>query len=595
MEIVGEILSGIGNFLISIPESVLGATDDMGLIYTAFARWIFIGLALFILLKSILSLLKSRNPSEVWAYLNVGEYTTVPLTHWENVLGRAKSCDVRIDDGSVSRNHGTLTRDNEGIWRYMDLGSKNGAWINGRRVRPHSEVELHAGDHLQLGASVCTLLPVSIEERRNNIQYREQDTEMVSPWAFLIAITVFQLMTLLQLKISFGDRYNSQITIAFLGLMILMWVYVLFLRSMRRRGFEMEMIAFFLCTLCLAVTASCLPSQTLKQFISIVIGVVLFFFLCIWLRDLERTIAIKKYLYILAVVLLLINVVFGTTTNGSTNWVHLGGLSVQPSELVKIAFIWVGAASLDELFQRKNTLQFTAFALFCFVCLALMSDFGTAMIFFATFLIISFLRSGDLTKLIAVGGVALVGGLLVLKFADYVASRFATWGHVWEPEFVNAGGYQMARTMSASASGGLVGLGAGNGWLGGLDASWSDLVFGILCEEWGLVIAVLAVLSIITLSIFAYRSILSGRSTYYTIAACSAMSIFLCQTILNVMGSVDLLPLTGVTFPFVSYGGTSMIASWGLLAFLKAADTRQNASIAVSLKDQGLGEGGDAF
>lgn len=66
------------------------------------------------------------------------------------------------------------------------------------------------------------------------------------------------------------------------------------------------------------------------------------------------------------------------------------------------------------------------------------------------------------------------------------------------------------------------------------------------------------------------------------------MSLFLFQTILNVFGSVDLFPLTGVTFPFVSYGGTSMIVSWGLLAFLKSADTRQNASIAISLSEKGL-------
>ena len=66
------------------------------------------------------------------------------------------------------------------------------------------------------------------------------------------------------------------------------------------------------------------------------------------------------------------------------------------------------------------------------------------------------------------------------------------------------------------------------------------------------------------------------------------MSMYLFQTILNVFGSVDLFPLTGVTFPFVSNGGTSMIASWGLLVFLKAADTRQNASIAISLSEKGL-------
>ena len=68
------------------------------------------------------------------------------------------------------------------------------------------------------------------------------------------------------------------------------------------------------------------------------------------------------------------------------------------------------------------------------------------------------------------------------------------------------------------------------------------------------------------------------------------MSIFLFQTMLNVFGTLDIFPLTGVTFPFISAGGTSMIASWGLLAFLKSADTRQNASFAVSLKDRGIGE-----
>lgn len=247
---------------------------------------------------------------------------------------------------------------------------------------------------------------------------------------------------------------------------------------------------------------------------------------------------------------------------------------------------------MDELFQRRNSMVFTGFAIFCFLCLAKMRDFGTAVIFFVTFLVISFLRSGDFTKLILIVGVAFVGGLLVLRFRSYVAQRFAVWGHVWQD--ADARGYQQTRTMSAAASGGLVGVGPGNGWLKHVGAARTDLVFGLVSEEWGMIIAILLVLSIITLSIFAYRSIMAGRSTYYTIAACAATTIFLFQTILNVFGSVDLLPLTGVTFPFVSGGGTSMLASWGLLAFVKAADTRQNASFAVTLKDRGLdGRGGD--
>ena len=112
-------------------------------------------------------------------------------------------------------------------------------------------------------------------------------------------------------------------------------------------------------------------------------------------------------------------------------------------------------------------------------------------------------------------------------------------------------------------------------------AADTDLVFGMICEEWGLLIAVMAVGAIIALAFFAVRTIRVGRSSFYTIAACAAGSLLVFQTCLNVFGSVDLLPLTGVTFPFVSNGGSAMMSAWGLLAYLKATDTRENASFAI--------------
>ena len=78
-----------------------------------------------------------------------------------------------------------------------------------------------------------------------------------------------------------------------------------------------------------------------------------------------------------------------------------------------------------------------------------------------------------------------------------------------------------------------------------------------------------------------------ARSSFYVIGACTASAILVIQTILNCLGTVDVMPFTGVTFPFVSNGGTSMIGAWGLLAFVKAADTRQNASFAVRLSKKG--------
>lgn len=569
---------------------------DGGMYYTAIARWVFIFLALFILLRSIYSLLRTKNPSEVWGYwhFNTGGGLTdasqsamsIPISHWENVIGRAKSCDIEMEDGGISRNHATLCRDHEGVWSITDLGSSNGTLVNGHRIRPWRKFEIEPGDEVQLGRVVCNLFPVSLEEHRNNLEMRKMDTMLLSPWSSLLALTIFQIMTLTQLNIALGESFEPSITFAFGGLCLIMWVYILTFRALHRKGFEMEFIAFFLCTLSLAVTASKYPESVFKQFVAIVIGIGLFIFMCTFMRNLNRVKAIKPFMYAAATGLLIFNLAFATVRYGAANWVEIGGFTFQPSEIVKLAFIWVGAASLNDLLDKKNSLIFMIFSGFCFCCLAIMGDFGTAIIFFVTFLIIAFLRSGDFTKLILVVGAAFVGGLMVLKFYSYIAERFSAWGNVWE--YADSLGYQQTRTMSAAASGGLVGVGAGDGWLNQIAAADTDLVFGMLIEEWGLIVAVLAILSIITLAIFAYRSILSGRSTFYTIAACSAMSMYLFQTILNVFGSVDLFPLTGVTFPFVSNGGTSMIASWGLLAYLKAADTRQNASIAISLSPKGM-------
>lgn len=566
----------------------------MSVVFTELVRWIFVILAVFILARSIRSLLQTKSPAEVWAYLHMetlkpvagGDYEQeeqrVPLTHWENVIGRGKSCDITVGDGTMSRNHGILMRDMKGNWVFQDLGSKNGSYLNNHKIiEANSSVPVNYGDEIRLGLTTCSLIPISLEEKNNNRNMRRSDTQPVSVGPALAALTLFQLLAAFQLIIALPDEATLQIVTAFGGLCGLMWIYTGVLRTMKQTAFEMDTIAFFLCTLNLAVVASSNSDALMKQLIAITLGVIIMFFMCVVLRNLTLTKYMRWVLLACAVGLLVFNLAFGSLIFGAKNWVQIGAFSFQPSELVKVAFIWIGAATLDELFTKKNLTVFMVFSGFCFCCLAVMGDFGTAIIFFITFVVISFLRSGDFSKLILILGVAFAGGLMVLRFKPYIASRFASWGHVWDPEFVDAAGYQQSRAMSAAASGGLVGVGAGEGWLEGVAAADTDMVFCVLVEEWGLIIAVLAVACIVTLAVFSVRSIMGGRSTFYTIAACGAMSMFVFQTMLNVFGAVDLFPFTGVTFPFVSNGGTSMMVSWALLAFLKSADTRERASIAV--------------
>ena len=289
------------------------------------------------------------------------------------------------------------------------------------------------------------------------------------------------------------------------------------------------------------------------------------------------------FLLMLAIGLLSVTLVLGRSKFGAANWIILGPFSFQPSEIAKIFYIFAGSATLERLFRRRNLGLFMVLTGVCLLCLVLMSDFGTACIFFATFLVIAYLRSGDFATLSLLCGGAAFAGLLVLRFKPYIFRRFASWGHAWQA--ASTTGYQQTRAMSAAASGGLVGMGAGNGWLQNIPAADTDLVFGMLCEEWGLLIAVLAVLSILTLTVFAARACRVGRSAFPTIAACAAGSLLAAQTALNVFGAMDLLPLTGVTLPFVSNGGSAMIASWGLLAFLLGADTRERSRRAPAKKE----------
>lgn len=549
---------------------------------TTVFRWIFVVLAAYILLISIVSLLSTRATPEIWGYYMVEDGGNFPITHWENVIGRSRSTDIRIPLRTISNNHALLVRRAEDKWMIKDLGSSNGVKVNGYRLDPEKRYVINPGDLIEMGGTKSTITPPSIEETRNNRFMRRLDKEPVAPWKILIAITAFQLMTMIQLVLSMGTEMTASALISIAALSAVMWAYVMIFNALGSRGFEMEMIAFFLSTINLAVTASSDPGAVIKEFIAILLGLMLMIFMCVYMRDISRLRKIKPLLIGLSIIALIINLIFGTAKYGATNWIKIGDSgSVQPSEIVKLAFIMIGAGTLEELYEKRNTVIYAAFSLFCLGCLAMMSDFGTALIFFATYLVVSFLRSGDFSRFVLTGAAAGAMGLIVLKFKPYIASRFDAWGHVWEPEFMDDLGYQQTRTMSFGAGGGLLGLGAGNGSLKYVGASNTDLVFGFVMEEWGFIVAVLAVLCIATLSVFAVMHIVAGRSTIYTILACSAATMFLVQTMLNVFGAIDLFPLTGVTFPFVSTGGTSLMTSWAMLAYFKAADMRRNASLAV--------------
>ncbi len=556
--------------------------DTFVYVYQTILRFLMPALVLLLLYRTVKPLVTFHREPEVWGWLCLDHGKRLPITHWESVIGRSKRSDIVVDISSISRTHAVLTRYDDGSWTIADAGSKTGVKVNGKKVEI---CPLHEADVITIGGVDMSLQTIT---RKQEIRQAQLRTKAAKPWTEivnLLILTVIQGLILCSYLMTADAANYTNIFVGFTGIALLQWLLLLFYLFIRKASFELESIAFFLCTMGMAAIAAVCPQETVKQLLAVVLGLCAFLGVGWCVRDLERAKQWRYYAGIVGMALLVITMLFGTEYHGAKNWIVIGSMSIQPSELSKVCFVFMGASAMDRILNKRNILLFIVYTIGVCGCLAVMNDFGTALIFFVAFLLIAYLRSGS------VGTIALActslgfAGVLALKIAPHALRRFTIWRHIWEDPF--GAGYQQTRALMCIASGGLFGLGAGNGWMKNLFAADSDVVFATLCEEWGLMIPIMLMVAVITVGLFALRTATVARSSFYAIGSCTAAGILLFQAILNVLGTVDILPLTGVTMPFVSNGGSSMICAWGLLAFVKAADTRQNASFAVRQSKEG--------
>ncbi len=542
--------------------------------YTFAVRWIFPILAAAILVRCVLPLLRDGGSSKIWGFLEIKDAYRIPIMHWENSIGRSKLSDIVINLPFVSRSHAVLSFGETG-WTITDLGSKGGVRVNGEQIEKVGSVEV--GDNIAFATAEFQFLPAEegLENsirRKSRLDWLADLGKNITSGKTLLLIFAFQFLGGLQIWLSMGDQAEIRILYNFLMLMAAEGVYYAVQSRFSRKYRELELLVFFLCGLNMLVVAVAAPSHLTKQLVAIILGMAVYAAIQYIIKDVGRGRKLKYFLVACSILLMILNLTIGEARFGARNWINLGFITFQPMEFVKVAFVLAGTATLDKLLTTRNLTAFIGFSGTCIGALILMRDLGTSVIFFVTFLVVAFMRSGDIRTIAFITAGAALGAFAVVMFLPYIASRFEAWGHVWQ--FADSIGYQQTRTMIYTASGGLLGLGGGNGYLVGIPASDTDLVFGILCEEWGFIVGLAAVLLIIFLAFLVLFLMRGCKSSFYAISACGAASIFMIQTALNVFGSLDILPLTGVTLPFISNGGSSMIVCWALLAFIKAADER---------------------
>lgn len=535
--------------------------------------------AIIIVYQCYAAMRRRRRPEKPLVTLyNTVTGQKLPVIFWENSIGRSKSSDIVVDDPAVSRNHCVLLRRASG-WYICDTGSKGGTYVNGEAAEGRTRVLID--DVINVGNSQFQFLRG--EDYDENLRYswffkKVNDKPAMKSWKLMLLITLFHFFMSVE-AVFWQDGTNKYSPFVLFGcLAVAEWTFFFVsTKVLKRVSFELESLALFLTGVGVMLLVRQVERSAYVQLIAAVVGMALFCVIIKFIEDPDRTSSTKlRYgLMIAAVGLLGVSIVFGKITYGAANWIRIGGISIQPSEIVKIIYIFIGANTLDRLQTKKNLLEFIIFSAVCVGLLALMGDFGTALIFFMTFLLISFMRSGDFKTVILAIAAAVFGVSIVLRFKSYVLDRFKAWGHAWE--YANDLGYQQTHVLTYIASGGLFGVGIGNGFLKGVGASESDLVFGLVSEEMGVIVAITLAVAVACLVIYARAITTRSRSTFYSISACCAAGLLVIQLSLNVFGATDNLPLTGVTFPFISCGGSSVLSCWGLIAFIKAADERTYA------------------
>ncbi len=400
-------------------------------------------------------------------------------------------------------------------------------------------------------------------KKENNQETEEKTT--FSQKLSIVFLVAFQVLVFVQFLFLYVKK-NVFIIVFFLAFILVEFLYFFLCRF---RNVYVEVIVCFLLTVGFCVSSGVSQSAFIKQMICLFAGFVLASLLYIVLLNPKIAAFVKIPAIIISIALLTANVLIGTIKNGSQNWLSLFSVSFQPSELVKIAVVFLAGTSIEIKKYKLGNVIYGAFCLLCIGVLGYLRDFGTAAVYFCVFLTAICLRRVNFKKILfATVGAGAVITVVAILF-PYVAKRLFAFGNAWEN--ASSTGYQQTRTMVAVASGGLFGVGVDNGYLRNIVAADTDIVFGVVCEELGIIIGFCSVLCFVLLALYTAK-LLKVASPLYSIPAAATSVVFLAQTALNVFGSVDMLPFTGVTLPFISNGGTSMISCVVLIAFIKAAE-----------------------
>lgn len=368
-------------------------------------------------------------------------------------------------------------------------------------------------------------------------EYLNLKTVPVALMLILITLTSNILIS----KITRGDNYILYIANMLFSIGIIMIMRISFnLGISQLKLYLIAMVGFFLAYLFLKMTITFWKDKT-------------YFF------------------FVICVLMFMATFIFGKTINGAKNWIKVGNYSIQMSEFTKIPLVMMIASyyyNYDKFKEMKYGKYYLNIAIYVLIgFFFLQKELGTAIVFFA--IMIACQIAFDQDKKMIIGNIILaILGLIAAYFLfSHVRVRVEIWIDPWSQ--INDKGYQITQSLFAIASGGFFGTGIGLGHPNYVPLGYSDFIFASICEEMGIFMGICVVLLFFILFYRGIKISMGKNDIFYSSLAFSISILLSTQSIIMFLGVLKVIPLTGITIPFVSHGGSSLISSFLLLAILQ--------------------------
>ena len=345
------------------------------------------------------------------------------------------------------------------------------------------------------------------------------------------------------------------------------------------------LIADFLCVLSLIVLYRLDPAIAQKQFVWILLGNCMMIIAMLVIRKVYNFGRANWLFMIMGILLLGSTLVLARTIGGAKNWISVGIFSFQPSEFAKILFLIVTAYYLS---TRKKMRALWIYVLFTAVCVGLLvlsKDLGGALLFCGTFLVVFYVGTGN--RWLTLGGLGVfgIGAVSSYYLFSHVKVRVDVWRDPWS--LYNDEGYQIVQGLMAIASGGILGSGLGLGMPGVIPANHNDYIFAVVCEEFGMIFGIMIIILYLVFIIRGILIALNAKNSFDALLVFGCTVMLSLQSFIIIGGVIKLIPLTGITLPFLSYGGSSVMSAFLQMGIIEGVAIKNGETDEAQLTEMG--------